>query len=546
MSRLDRLFDDAERRSDDLVQKAIQNLLAPQRSGMESAVADMLGKSITAQNQVSIDHHREQLRHYTGWVAAAVKLIAQRIAKQRFIVARHVIHGKKLDKINNPNKMHTPSPFKAFHLDLDVIEDHPLLDVMKQPNEIMTRWSLFFVLVVALELTGKAFWWIYDAPKGSSLEGRKVIWPVPPHWIDPVHENGQLYTQWKIKPDGMREPLIVPGNEIIYFFYPDASNPLGAQSTLQTIARSVVADEAITEAQRRTFLNDIWPGLALIIGRNPDMKTPGVPNERPVLTKEQRAMTIAAVKNAYRGVQNFNEPLILDGFIEDVKRVTVSAREMDFMNSGKYTKERITQGFNVNPIIMGEIEGANRASSAAADSQHCDSCINPKITFLSECMTMSLVPLFAAPGENLVAYLEEAIPSDPDTDRANREQLARYGAISINEMRLANNLPPIHGGDVALVLGQWVPIRVIREDAPLPEGDGVVLLPDQSDRPEQPAQPAAPVVSGKPPGQAPQPNDGNKPKPPDAQNTPAKRDLAHSVTTNGVHDAPLLEVPPLS
>jgi phage portal protein BeeE len=50
---------------------------------------------------------------------------------------------------------------------------------------------------------------------------------------------------------------------------------------------------------------------------------------------------------------------------------------VDFLESGQSTKSRIFQSFGVNPIIVGEIAGANRAYAAVAEAVFCSNVINP-------------------------------------------------------------------------------------------------------------------------------------------------------------------------
>jgi phage portal protein BeeE len=140
----------------------------------------------------------------------------------------------------------------------------------------------------------------------------------------------------------------------------------------------------------------------------------------------------------------------LDRLIEDVKKITNTAAEMDFLNSSGLTKDRILQLFGVSPASMGDVDTPNRASSAAADDHLGKGTINPKIAMISQCLTQWVAPHF---GDEVVAYIEEARADDPDSQRADREQLARYGAVSVNELRAASHLEPVEGGDALIEPG---------------------------------------------------------------------------------------------
>jgi phage portal protein BeeE len=152
----------------------------------------------------------------------------------------------------------------------------------------------------------------------------------------------------------------------------------------------------------------------------------------------------------YRGVYNASEPIILDRLIEDMKRITNTAAEMDFLNSSGLTKERICQLFGVSPAAMGDVDTPNRASSAAADDHLCKNTLSPKCAMISAALTKWVAPRFDG---DVVTYIEEPRASDPDGDRADREQLARYGATTVNELRAAAHLEPIDGGDVLIEAG---------------------------------------------------------------------------------------------
>lgn len=461
------------------------------------------GNSGTSRQQ-SMALASEQYRHYSGWVHSIIKIIAQRIAGQPMRIARVVSQDEQrslqgmLQKGNpfrrelakarlaqirsrRPAKGTVPAFVKEYRQAVEVMEDHPILDIMRRPNPIMTRSVMMQNTVASLELTGRAYWWFVKPgdvgstgdPQGPN--GGIEIWPLPSSWVEPVHEPEKLYAEWSITPPGGGEAIKVPGGQIGYMYYPDPSNPLGALAPLQAQSRAVVVDEAALEAQRRGMANGLFPGLALIVGRDPDIG--GMQGQRPVLKKEQRAQLIAAVKQAYRGVQNNDEPIILDGLITDAKPVTTSPREMAFMETGKMSKERLTQGWGVNPISMGQVEGANRASSATADEHFICNVINPRLELISEVLTRWLPALVQddIPDEDQLVYFEPARSSDPDLERSQLAFMAETACVSRNEIRAHFGYPPIEDGDSIFLAGFGeVLIRAAEQDeAPaLDAGDG--------------------------------------------------------------------------
>jgi phage portal protein BeeE len=396
------------------------------------------------------NHAREQGRHFCGWVYAAIRVIAQRIAGQPIRVARRTKSAPADPKARLKSLSHfraAPPFVKSAANRLEPLDTHPLLTALECPNDLMSGFQLLYTVVCHLELSGQSFLWMRDAD-GGTLDTGLEIWPLPPSWVQPQHDRGP-FSSYKVRPDFSGKEFEVPGDEIARVFYPDPNDPIfGAYSPLQAAALAVSTDESIQTAQHRHFLNGLMPGMAVIVGRQSDVD--GSPGERPALNRDQRAQITTAIKQAYRGVYNAGEPIILDRLIEDVRRITNTAAEMDFLDSSRITKSRILQLFGVSPASMGDVDAPNRASSAAADDHLCKSTLAPKCALISAALTKWVAPRF---GGDVVAYLEEPRATDPDSDRADREQLARYGAITVNELRAAAHLEPLDDGDELIAAG---------------------------------------------------------------------------------------------
>lgn len=389
-----------------------------------------------------MNHARTQEKYFTSWVYSAIRPIASRIAAQPIRVARRARKPRTGKRV--PKHL-VPTWLKELGGDgLEMMDSHRIIDAIDKPNKAMVRWSLLFDTVVSLELTGRAFWLLDEE---DSFE----TWPIPSSWIEPKHTHG-LFSSYVIRPRNMGAvtETEVPAESMVRFYYPDPANPvLGSLSPLQAAARAVVTDDSIQECQRRLFSNGIFPGYAVIAGRHPDAVT-GAKGLRPMLTAEQRQQIITPIMKAYRGAIQFGQPIILDALIEDIKKITNTPAEMDFMDSGKQTKARIFQTFGVNPLIAGEIEGANRAQAVVAEESFLTNTVNPKIELISQWLCKFMPERFGDP--DVLVWIEPCRPHDPEQTRAEAEQLARHGAITKDEFRHVFNYPPlatlgIEGGD---------------------------------------------------------------------------------------------------
>lgn len=427
---------------EDALSRALANAEGLVRSARTAAAARPTGPLAPAGGSwgvpvPSLGRAREQAEHCRGWVYAAVRAIASRIAGQPICAGRKVRSPAR----GPSRKADVPLCVKSAG-NVEPLDSHPVLDLLADPNPVMTSWALRYMTVASLELTGRAYWWLF-----RDETGRESVWPLASSWVLPNH-TPSLYSSYTVQAPGLGTPFTVPGEDVVHFLYPDPSDPVyGALSPLQALARSVVADEAIQDSQWRAFANGVNPGWLLTVGRHPDTVTGGM-GQRPILTIAQRQQVVATIKAFYAGVARAGEPLILDGLIESATRASNTPAEMDFLSSGKVTKERIFLGFGVNAIVAGQVEGANRASSLAADDHFVSTCIGPKIELISECLTGWLAPRYSP---DLLLWVEPARSKDPEEEKAEREQRLKYGLITVNEGRAEFGLPPLASGGDELV-----------------------------------------------------------------------------------------------
>jgi len=376
------------------------------------AAANFLAGSIPGlgQTDIQVGNAAQQLAHNRGWVYACVRLISQRIAGQPIHLARK--KGKALEPI----------------------EQHPILDALADPNPFTTSWSLMVSCAASLELVGRAYIWLSDAP-----DGRLQLYYLPSNWVEPVHD-AKHFARYIVRPDGNPNHFTVDGDDMVRIYYPDPRNPLHGLSPVQAIAQAIAVDEDISTCQRRSFGNP-HPGLMLIAGRLPAQ--PGAQGVRPTFTPEQKQRLIASIRQAYSGVHHYGDPIILDSLIEKIEKLSNTPHEMDFLNSSKMSKARILQGFGVNEILLGEIEGANRASAVVAEDSFCSNTINPICRLISECLTEWLAKRY---DPNFVLYIEPARAKDPEQEREDWKLLAQAGAVTKDELRQWKGLAPAKGG----------------------------------------------------------------------------------------------------
>jgi phage portal protein BeeE len=448
----------------------------------------------TGRYSQSQSHHADQYGYFAGYPYAIINAIANRLAAQPIRVGRILPKGRKPDKglrikraassatNDNPTGLLCPKHLQEIANRVEIIPNHPINRALEYPNPIMVRHHLLYSTFASIEITGLGYWWMYR----DKVTGKSQIWPIPSHWMEPVHEEERLFAYYKLTLPGTGQTIKVPTKQVAVFLTPDPSDPFGTYPVMQAMSKSVMTDWAFEVAQRMSLENGINPGLAIMVGKPPEFA--GVGGDQMVLTAEQRNQIIAAVRRQYRGVTRFDEPLILDALIKDVKKITTSPVEMAFKDSGPLVRNRLCQGWGMNPITLGEIEGVNYASSGVADHHVCRTVFAPRCEVNSQSMTRYVGPYFggnrlddADVNGDLVVYQEPVQPSDPEMEMNRDWGDYDRGIISRNDIRRKRGLEPIKGGGFAFVNGSqaggWVNVDGKDEDAPHPpitsdDGDG--------------------------------------------------------------------------
>jgi HK97 family phage portal protein len=352
----------------------------------------------------------QQLSAFRSWTFAAVRLTATRVAGQPLRVG--VVKAGRV----RGSKQAAPA---------EPLDQHPILTLLDDPNPTQTGWSLIYSMVASLELTGQCLLWL-------PMEGeRRQAYYIPSSWIEET-VGGAKYEGWKIRPPNYAgEPIPISADDAVYCIYPNPADPRLPYSPLMAAAAAVDCDSNIITSQASQFRRGWHPSHAIIIGEEGESK------RVPRLTDAQQQQLLRPLLQRYSGTYNHGHPIILDALVKDIKALSTSIKEMDYLTSGRDVKERILQAFGVSPILLGQVEGANRASATVADEIYTGNKINPLLRLLSETLTAWLSPMFSNKGEKLAVWFEPAIVRNEEYELRKWQLLVQAGSADINEMRQA-------------------------------------------------------------------------------------------------------------
>ncbi|HUY34668.1 MAG TPA: phage portal protein [Pirellulales bacterium] len=411
----------------------------------------------------------EQYSHFRGQVYTSVRPICQRIAAQPIRLARvaRAVKGRA-QRVVEPRQYDQRSlvDFVTNRLgvsvkaneQIEIIDQHPLLDALQRPSPSIpgwNDWSLKYVIVASLEMTGHAYLWF------PIVNGSKEIWHLPSNWVRARSTEQGMFQAWLVRPPGAADDKELPADSIAPFWYPDPSNPLKGLGPMEAGAKAVMVDEFVQEAQKLAFQLGIHPGAIIKIGSQ--IGKDGVTGQ-PRLKQYQLDQIRAAINARYRGLRHFGEPFITDALVDDIVPFGNTPKQMDFGGNMDKTQARVEQTFGTNPYIAGAASLGSRAEAAEARYQFAAEVVNPKIELLSRVFTICVVPQFitaprfsSAPGfksgERYVLFIEPCHPRDVEIEQAYWKLAAQTGGATIDEFRAqCLRLPPVAWGEQRLLM----------------------------------------------------------------------------------------------
>lgn len=405
---------------------------------------DIFTPSISHQDQFKNSVARERMSQFKGWLYAAIHAIAMEAAMQPVVIAR--LKGaeesgekRSLTRTKKQNELRRKMPqamrTKAALLEFEILLDHHLNDCLEQPNPLQTRWEFTYNFVANINITGWGF-----IIGGENEEGKLELYSVPTTWIQVEHKPKPFARFLFGDPNDPSQKKIHLGPEVVRFArFPNPGHPLGAYAPSTSQGPAVRIDEHIQRCQEQYFKNGIFPTVAITIGKDPhpDSPTHGV---RPRLTNAQRRQVIGSIKKAMAGVENYGEPAILDGLIENIERLSATANEMGWDSSEDKIRSRIMSAFGVHPFILGEPTSLGSHAQATRIEKRFCKRVNAFLDMLS-CTVQKYVD--ASPdSEKIMCWWEQCESVDPQIHSMDLRFARTQGDISKNEYRAELGFPP--------------------------------------------------------------------------------------------------------
>jgi len=370
--------------------------------------------------------YSDYLSAFNGWVFAAVNVISNSLAKVRWHITKEAKNGELVE-----------------------VERHPVLKLIGKPNPLMTRWELFKLTDIHLELTGNAYWYLAMNSFGIPAE----IWIIPPDRMKVVPNEEGLIKGYLY--DYMGEKIAFEPKEIIHFKFPHPTNRYYGMGVLQAVAYEHDTDLYMKKYQLSLFKNRAMPDVV-------------IRTEQP-LTQEEARRLRAEWNAAYRGVDRAGKIAVVSKAL-DVQPLGLTPKELEYLEGRRFSRDTILHIWGVPPSKLGIVEDVNRANAEANDYTFQNEVILPRLELMREVLQWDLLNQFWKK-ENLKIEFENPVPKDKQFRLKQHEAYIKNGVLTINEVRAELGLEPVDWGEVPLM-----PLNLYPISAPKPEPEKTIIV----------------------------------------------------------------------
>ena len=308
--------------------------------------------------------------------------------------------------------------------DAEIIKDHEILDLLYKVNPFYTKTEFLETDLINRKLTGDSFILKIRNEAGQVAE----LWNVRPDLVQIVSDPENYISHYEIFGiNGKR--VRIEKNDMIHIRYPSPLSTYLGMSPLSAAKIRVDTEEYATTYQRDFFLNNARPDAIIEFEGH--------------LTEDQKRQIIETWEKRHQGRNKSSKLGLLWGGAK-YSQISLNQREMDFINSLKFTRDDILVAFKVPKSIVGITEEVNYANAKTAQEIFINETVIPEVKRLIEKLNEELViPEY---GEEYYLDFVEPVVHNREA-RLNEFVQGVDKWLTANEIRREIGLKPLKNGD---------------------------------------------------------------------------------------------------
>lgn len=336
--------------------------------GANNLTLSDLGLSIKQRNPYAGDNIINSYKNEV-WVYACVREIAENIAGLPVVVK-----SKTTDK---------------------TVKDSKLINLFKKPNQLSNKFDFFNFVLSFLELRGECFVIKTNFDYKTKMPTGLMI-KDPLSMTYEMNKAGTEISKWIYTfytENGTEKQIKINPEDVSFFRYFNPFHEIRGMSPLEASRLSLLEAYQSRQYNINFFQNDA--SLSGIL------ETEGTLSEHIFKHLEKQ------IKEKYSGAENSGKTMILEGGLK-YKPVSISQKDMQYLETRKITREEICTIFRVPPPIVGIFEYASYANSEQAYISFWTKTLLPKLLFLQDVLNKDFFDLYEP--ENYMMFDITGVP----------------------------------------------------------------------------------------------------------------------------------------
>ena len=312
----------------------------------------------------------------------------------------------------------------------ETITDHPISELLRNPNSFMSRFTFFETAQTRLDLWGNFYARIARDRNNIPVE----LIPIHPAKVESVIKNQLWY-----KVEGFNS--LVNARDMVHVLaFLDDNDYRGISPILQ--AKEVIANGlALQEFSNRFFGNGA--------------------NMSGILSTDQK-LTPQAIENIkssfgknYQSVKNAQKVAVLESGLKYTK-LSVEPEAAQFLQSRRFAVEEIARWFRIPPHMLADLERATFSNIEHQSISYVRQTLVPWLVRYEEELNRKLLTADESKEYFIKFNVEGLLRGDSAARAEYYNKLFNVGAIKQNEIRELENLNPVEGGDKT-----YVPLNMV-------------------------------------------------------------------------------------
>ena len=314
-------------------------------------------------------------------------------------------------------------------------DTHPLLDLIARPNPRQDGAVFLESVFAHLQLAGNAY------IEAVTLDGvvrelyalrpdRMRVVPGSDGWPE-CYEYQVAGRSIRFEQGQAPAPNVPPILHLTHFHPLDDHYGL---SPLEAAAVAVDTHNAAASWNKALLDNAARPSGALVYS-GPDGS---------VLSENQFERLKRELEDNYQGALNAGRPLLLEGGL-DWKAMSLSPKDMDFLDAKHNAAREIALAFGVPPMLLGIPGDATYANYQEANRALWRDTILPLTSRVGAALSQWLAPAYG--GQLRLSVDTDRIEALSSDRAALWERVTAAPFLTLNEKRIAVGYAPVEGGD---------------------------------------------------------------------------------------------------